>query len=193
MRTWKPSTAWCNRMRYVMTFVGGLVCLGMGCSSTVEQAEAESPKAAEVTGAPISFSYATLDGQTLSSSSVAGRYTVLAFITTYDHFSHAQARFLSTVVNKHVPRINAGLIVLEPPQNKILVEAFIKVIAPPYPVAMADDATIRGEGPFQDMHEVPSLIILDQLGREVWRHKGLASNEVIDAALNSLHGVKAPK
>lgn len=185
--------AWCNRMRHVSTLVGALVCLGMGCTPTVDQTEVESPKTAVATGSPITFAYTTLDGQTLSTSTVAGRYTVLAFITTYDHFSHAQARFLSTVVNKHVPRINAGLIVLEPPQNKILVEAFVKVIAPPYPVAMADDATIRGEGPFQDMHEVPSILILDQLGREVWRHKGLATNDAIDAALNGLHGEKARK
>lgn len=158
----------------------------MGCVTAVEQAEPETQKVAAPTGTPIRFSYSTLDGQMLSTSSVAGRYTVLAFITTYDHFSHAQARFLSSVVNKHVPRINAGLIVLEPEQNRVLVEAFVKVVAPPYPVAMADDATIRGEGPFQDLHEVPSTVILDQLGREVWRHKGLATNDMIDAALDDL-------
>ncbi len=157
-----------------------------GCVPAVEQAEPETQEVAASTGAPIRFSYSTLDGQMLSTSSIAGRYTVLAFITTYDHFSHAQARFLSSVVNKHVPRINAGLIVLEPEQNRVLVEAFVKVVAPPYPVAMADEATIRGEGPFRDLHEVPSTVILDQLGREVWRHKGLATNDMIDAALDDL-------
>jgi hypothetical protein len=117
---------------------------------------------------------------------------VLAFVTTYDHFSHAQARFLSTVVNRHVPRINAGMIVLEPPENRVLVEAFVKVVAPPYPVALADDATIRGQGPFEGLNEVPSIVILDQLGREVWRHKGLASNEMIDAALKAVRDGRTP-
>lgn len=165
----------------------------LGCA-TEQVVEAENPKPvkAVVTGNPISFGYPTLDGNVLSTSSVAGRYTVLSFITTYDHFSHAQARFLSTVMKKHVPRINAGAIVLEPPQNRILVEAFVKVVAPPYPVAMADEATIHGEGPFLDLREVPTTVILDQLGREVWRHKGLASNDLIDAALDSLRAGKTP-
>jgi hypothetical protein len=171
-----------------------LALMLMACTTTTEGPEPETPKAvtAVATGAPIHFSYPTLDGQILSTSTLAGRYSVLAFITTYDHFSHAQARFLTSVVNKHVPRINAGVIVLEPQQNRVLVEAFTKVVAPPYPVAMADEATIRGEGPFQDLHEVPSVVILDPRGREVWRHKGLASNDMIEAALNALKQGKTP-
>jgi hypothetical protein len=152
-------------------------------TTTVEPVEPEAATPTIATGETIHFSYPTIDGKTLSTTSLAGRYSVLAFITTYDDSSHAQARFLSTVMNKHVPRINAGVIVLEPPQNQILVEAFTKVVAPPYPVAMADEATILGEGPFRDLHEVPSILILDPMGREVWRHKGLASNDTIDAAL----------
>jgi hypothetical protein len=179
----------CNRMALGIRCAFGFFVFALmpiACTTTVEQVEPETPKATIATGATIHFSYPTLDGQTLSTTTLAGRYSVLAFITTYDHFSHAQARFLSAVANKHVPRINAGLIVLEPPQNLVLVEAFTKVVAPPYPVAMADEATIRGEGPFQDLHEVPSVVILDQRGREVWRHKGLASNDMIDAALNAV-------
>jgi hypothetical protein len=165
----------------------------VACTPVADRPEPETPKATiSTTGAPVHFSYSTLDGQTLSTTTLAGRYSVLGFITTYDHFSHAQARFLTTVVNKHVPRINAGLIVLEPPQNRVLVEAFTKVVAPPYPVAMADEATILGEGPFQDLHEVPSVLILDPRGREVWRHKGLASNDMIEAALNAVRQGKTP-
>jgi hypothetical protein len=187
--------AQCKRMvgniRFIWFFGLGLGLLNCTTEQVVEP-ETPKPTPRIVTGSPISFGYPTLDGQMLSTSSIAGRYTVLSFITTYDHFSHAQARFLSTVINKHVPRINAGLIVLEPPQNKVLVEAFVKVVAPPYPVAMADEATIRGEGPFLDLHEVPSTVILDPSGREVWRHKGLASNDMIDLALNAVRAGKTP-
>lgn len=165
----------------------------MGCTTTVEQAEPETPKPFVATGLPIQFSYPTLDGQMLSTSSVAGRYTVLGFVTTYDQvYSQAQARYLSTLVKKYAPRINAGLIVLEPQENRVLVEAFVKVLAPPYPVAMADEATIRGEGPFTDVREVPTLVILDQLGREVWRHRGLVSNDQIKAVLDALRAGKTP-
>jgi len=144
--------AQCERMvRSGCVVLGFLLALPLLSCTTEQVVEAETPKPTQnVAGTPISFAYPTLDGQVLSTSSTAGPYPVLSFITTYDHFSHAQARFLSTVMNKHVPRINAGIIVLEPPQNRILVEAFVKVVAPPYPVAMADEATIRGEGPFLD-------------------------------------------
>ncbi|MBK9266824.1 MAG: TlpA family protein disulfide reductase [Polyangiaceae bacterium] len=164
----------------------------VACTPVADEPLPETPKAPAPTGAMVHFSYSTLDGKELSTKTLAGRYSVLGFITTNDLHSHAQARFLSTVVKKHVPRINAGVIVLEPPQNKVLVEAFTKVVAPPYPVAMADDATIRGDGPFKDIREVPTVVILDQLGREVWRHRGLVSNDTIDAALNALRRGKTP-
>lgn len=186
----------CKRMGVEFRFASGALvwaCMIMGCVTTAEPVEPETPKVIAATGTPVQFSYVTLDGQMLSTSTVAGRYTVLAFITTYDQvYSHAQARFLSTVVNKHVPRINAGAIVLEPEENRVLVEAFVKVVAPPYPVAMANEATIRGEGPFQDLREVPTIVILDQLGREVWRHRGLATNDLINAALDALRKGKTP-
>lgn len=180
-----------GRCFLALVFLVGL--LPLACTTTTtERVEPSAPKITlPPPSAPISFAYPTTDGQTLSTSSLAGRYSVIAFITTYDHFSQAQARFLSTVVNKHVPRINAGAIVLEPPENRILVEAFTKVVAPPYPVAMGDEAAIRGEGPFVDMREVPSIIILDPQGREVWRHKGLANKDVIDAALDAVKAAKA--
>lgn len=191
MRSMARCNGMVSRSRCIWwAFVFALISVAC-TTTTIEPPEPETPKAPIATGKTIHFSYETLDGQALSTTTLAGRYSVLAFITTYDHFSHAQARFLSTLINKHVPRINAGLIVLEPPQNRILVEAFTKVVAPPYPVAMADEATILGQGPFQDLHDVPSVIILDQLGREVWRHKGLASSDMMDAALKAVRQGKA--
>ncbi len=154
---------------------------------------AEAPALAVARGPRVVFSFPTLDGAgTLSTNELAGRYSVLAFVATYDDPSHAQARFLSALVKRHVPRINAGLVVLEPPHHKLLVEAFARVLDPPYPVVMADEATIAGEGPFQGLHHVPSVVILDPEGREAFRHLGFAKGDVLEAALRALQQGKTP-
>lgn len=147
---------------------------------------------APVRGPRILFSYPTLDGGALSTETLAGRYSVLAFVTTYDTASQAQARFLTAVVRKHVPRINAGLIVLEPEDHRPLVDAFSHALGLPYPVALADKATIAGEGPFLGLHHVPSIVILDRDGREAWRHLGLIKGEDIDLALRAIEAGKSP-
>ncbi|MDC3955635.1 TlpA family protein disulfide reductase [Polyangium jinanense] len=162
----------------------------VACSSTPPP---DAPTQPLVRGPRIVFSYETLDGGALSTDTVAGRYTVIGFVATYDDSSHAQARFLSTLVRRHVPRINAGLVVLEPPHHKLLVESFAKVVDPPYPVAMADEATIAGAGPFQGLHHVPSVVILDPQGREVFRNLGLATADALDAALRALEQGKTPQ
>lgn len=167
-----------------------LLAAPVACSSTPPP---DVPTQPLVRGPRIVFSYETIDGGVLSTDTVAGRYTVIGFVATYDDSSHAQARFLSALVKRHVPRINAGLIVLEPPHHKLLVEAFAKVVDPPYPVAMADEATIEGAGPFQGLHHVPSVVILDPQGREVFRNFGLATADALDAALRALEQGKTPQ
>ncbi|MDI1433080.1 TlpA family protein disulfide reductase [Polyangium sorediatum] len=176
------------RARYALLLA--LLAAPIACSSTPSP---DAPTQPLARGPRVFFSYETLDGGTLSTDTVAGRFSVIAFVATYDDSSHAQARFLSTLVRRHVPRINAGLVVLEPPHHKLLVESFAKVVDPPYPVAMADEATIAGAGPFQGLHHVPSLVILDPQGREVFRNFGLASADALDAALRDLERGKAPQ
>jgi len=143
-------------------------------------------------GEHVAFSYTTLDGKTWSTNDLHGRFSVLAFVTTYDAASQAQARFVTSVMRHHVPKINAGLVVLEPEDHRILVEAFTKVVDPPYPVVMADEATIAGNGPFTGLHHVPSVVILDPEGGESWRHLGLATSDQIDEVLVALEHGKAP-
>ncbi|MDI3289655.1 TlpA family protein disulfide reductase [Polyangium sp. 15x6] len=167
-----------------------LLAAPVACSSTPAP---DAPTQPLVRGPRIAFSYETLDGGVLSTDTVAGRFTVIGFVATYDPSSHAQARFLSTLVKRHVPRINAGLVVLEPPHHKLLVESFAKVVEPPYPVAMADEATIAGTGPFQGLHHVPSVVILDPQGREVFRNFGLATADALDEALRTLEQGKIPQ
>jgi hypothetical protein len=50
---------------------------------------------------------------------------------------------------------------------------------------MADFATQRGAGPFGSVTHVPTLVVLDRDGREVFRRQGAIELDEIRAALRS--------
>jgi hypothetical protein len=142
-------------------------------------------------GPPLSFAYDTLDGKALSSETTTGRFTVIGFITTYDLASQAEVRFLAGLGRAHAPRVNVAALVLEPRDNRPLVEAFVTSLGIWFPVALADAETIAGRGPFADLHHVPSVIILDKQGREAFRHVGLIEQNELDGALRALERAAA--
>lgn len=119
------------------------------------------------------FAFLTLDGQAATSTGYRGRMTLIGFAATFDIGSQAQARFINEVVIKHTPRINALLLVLEPPEHRPMVEAFASSLNLRYDVVHADAATTSRDGPFPGHNFVPSVILLDRDGREVWKNLGL--------------------
>ncbi len=157
-------------------------------SITAEAVSAAPPPDAP----PVTFQYKDVRGGTLESSALIGRISVVAFGTTYDVPSQAQVKFLSQVHRDHAPRINAVMIVLEQPENEVLVQAFADALSLGFPVVMADAATIRGEGPFKGLRHVPSVVILDREGRERTRWLGLMSNVEMEEALVSLEEELGP-
>lgn len=149
--------------------------------------EPDAPLSAPVDrAAPVRFEYPSVNGEPLTSGSLLGRFSVIGLIATYDTASQAQARFLADLRVHHKPRVNVALIALEPLENKPMIEAFASAMNAGFPVAIADAATIEGRGPFTRLHHVPSVVILDREGREVWRRVGLADEATIDAALRDL-------
>lgn len=144
-----------------------LALVAAGCSAPVREEPVSVSK-----GAAIGFDYPTLDGKHLSSETTRGRRTVLVFVTTYDLPSQVVVRELSEVVRTESPRINAGIVVLEPPRNLPLVEAYVTTLGLAIPVAMADAATLGGRGPFGKMESVPTIVVLDGEGRSAFRHSG---------------------
>jgi hypothetical protein len=137
-------------------------------------------------GPRVEFELVTVDGKPLSTQTLAGRISVIGFITTYDIASQAEVRFLGDLLRRHKPRLNVAVLVLEPPENKPMVEAFASALGLPYPVALAGAATIAGRGPFAGLHHVPSVVILDREGREVFRHLGLIGEEALDQAVREV-------
>jgi hypothetical protein len=150
----------------------------------------------EVTGAPVAFRYPNVLGGDLVSDDLRGRVTVLLLITTYDVPSQAEVLFLTQLHKEHVPRINAALIVLEPPESRDIVREYVRALSIGYPVGMADAATIAGRGPFENLQHVPSVVILDRGGRERFRHLGPMKYADLKAAVLKVEadsGVEKPK
>ena len=167
----------------------------MGCGSS--PAATAAPKAPPmVTASPpdsakrVDFSFTDLNGKEVSTSSVHGRVTVVAFIATYDVASQAQTRFLSEIDHEHTPRLNVFALVLESPENKPLADAFASALKIPYALCMADEATIKGEGAFTGLGQVPSIVILDKEGRERYRHLGFIPKVELEAAIRVVEGEK---
>lgn len=168
--------------------LSGLLLSGMlGCASapatdrTTPTSKPDVPVADD--GPPIAYAWTDLRGQPLSAETMRGRVTVLGFIATYDVTSQAQVRFIQRLHKEHAPRLNVALVVLEKPDNRPLVEAYVNALELPFPVALADAATIRGDGPFQGLHHVPSITILDREGRERFRHLGLIEIKPLEEAV----------
>lgn len=172
-----------------------IAVLGLGLLASCAPAAAPIPEPSEPRstapkGPPVQFAFETLDGQTLSTESLHGRISAIGFIATYDVASQAQARFLAAVARRHVPRINVALLVLESPDNLPLAQAFAEALPFKGPIAMADAATIAGKGPFAGLHHVPSVVILDRQGVEVWRAIGLMDEGAIDEALRRVEATE---
>ena len=148
--------------------------------------------AATTRGPPLRFAYEGLDGHPVSSDALANRVSVIGLLTTYDVHSQVEARFLAAVLQRHTPRINVAALVLEAEENRPLVEAFAASLSLGYPVAMADAATIAGEGPFAGLHHVPSVVVLDRTGREAWRHVGFVSLAALEAAVRAVEAASPP-
>jgi hypothetical protein len=137
-------------------------------------------------GARIQFEFTTIDDKPLSTETLAGRISVIGFIATYDARSQGQARFLEDLLRRHKPRLNVAVLVLEPAENKPLVEAFTSSLGLSYPVAFADAATIAGTGPFTGLHHVPSVVILDRQGKEAWRYFGLVEASALEVVVREV-------
>jgi hypothetical protein len=162
----------------------GLLLLALvvtGCASAAP--EPAPRRRAEAQGIP--FVYGTTEGGELSSATTRGRATAIVFVTTYDLASQVQAKQLEKILRRQTPRINVGAVVLEAAEYALLADAFRTSLSLSYPVAMADRSTLSGHGPFGDVEQVPTTVVLDRSGREVWRKVGLAQPEELEAALAS--------
>lgn len=135
---------------------------------------------------PLGFSCTALDGKTVSTATVAGRVTVLLFLTSYDPASTAEAEFLRDLLHTHAPRFNVVGMALEREANRPLIEGFASAARLEYPICIADADTIAGRGTFAGMNSVPSVLILDPQGRPQYRYIGLQKADALEAAITGV-------
>ena len=166
-----------------------VLALGVACGGPPAAAPSGPTSAPtwEMSSAPrsaaLDFRFPPSGDQVVSSETTRGRATALLFITTYDIVSQLVVKRLGEVLVRFTPRANAAAVVLEAPSYAELLPAYRESLALPYPVVIADFATQQRQGPFGDIQKVPTLLILDRSGREVWRHQGPLETREIEAAL----------
>lgn len=135
-------------------------------------------------GAPVHYRFPLPDGSSIGTDEQSGRWTVILFLTTYDAVSQAIALRLDEYQHARTPRINVLAVALEPPQNATLVSVYRETLGISYQVALADQDTLDGRGPFGDVRAVPALVLLDRQSRVVRRGIGVSTVREILAALN---------
>jgi hypothetical protein len=131
------------------------------------------------------FKFRGIDGREVSNDVALGRNTVVAFLTTFDWASQAQARFVSGIERNHQPRTNCFAIIIEEPDNSALVDSFVTTLSLRYPVAHIP-ADRLSKSDLRSVGMVPTVWIIDEGGRVVWKSMGLATEEVLSQVLSAV-------
>jgi hypothetical protein len=170
----------------VVAAVGRVACAGLlvlsllGCEHAPDHAVSATPLA----DTPV-YEYVALDGQRVSSVTNRGKVAIVTIIATYDLASQVVVRELSEVRARQRRPLSVLAVVLEAPKNAPLAEAFAATMEMPFPIAMADQATLEARGPFGRIDAVPTTIVLSAKGQEVWRHQGAVLAADIERAIDA--------
>jgi len=137
--------------------------------------------------APIDFTFDSVDDRPVSSDATRGKPTVIAFVNTGSLPAQAQVDFLVVMAKHDADKVNYAAVALEARENREIVELYKKALSIPFPVALADETTTAGGGPFGDVTAVPVTVILDRAGRIVLRVAGrVVKSDELRGALRGL-------
>lgn len=178
--------SWGRRATIDVAWAGlfGFALLSNGCSKTrVREPVGGSAAGSSELSRTVDFVFDSLDARPVSSAATSGKLAVIAFVTTWDLLSQAQVDFLVAMAKNDGDRVFYAVVALQEKKDRELVEQYARTLAVTFPVALADPGTIAGGGPFGDVAHVPSVVVLDRLGRIAWHKTGLAKSEEIRAAL----------
>jgi hypothetical protein len=136
--------------------------------------------------APAQFKFDSLDEREVSTATVIGKPTVMAFVTTWDLSSQAQIDYLVPMAKRDGAQVNYVMVALQERQERELVEVYAHHLGVTFPAALAGEELIGGGGSFGALKAVPTTVILDRTARMVWRHVGIARPEEIRDGLSGL-------
>jgi hypothetical protein len=108
---------------------------------------------------------------------------LVLLIATFDTASQLTATQGNELFHTFTPRINVGAVVMETAQYGQLKTTFQQTLELDYPVVMADHATLNGRGPFGEVVHIPTLVVLDEHGRESARLLGPVAISAVEEAL----------
>jgi hypothetical protein len=131
----------------------------------------------------VDFAFQGPHGEPVRAEQLRGRRTLVLLLTTFDMASQLMAQRVNEWLHTAKPRINALGVVMEAPKYALFLETYQQTLQLDYPLALADHATLGGRGAFGDVSYIPTLLVLDSLGREVARLSGPVSDERIEDAL----------
>jgi hypothetical protein len=166
-----------------------LVLLFLGCGAANGDGPGKAPPGVSNVplGPEVDFVFDSLDDRPVSSASTRGKPTVLTFVTTSSLAAQAEVDFLAAMARHDAGSVNYVAVALEPGADRELVELYTKSLRIAFPVAMSDVSTRSGVGPFGDVSAVPVTVLLDRVGRVVWRVDGrVAKSAEIRAAMQGL-------
>jgi hypothetical protein len=135
---------------------------------------------------PVVYSFDPLDEHPVSSEANIGKPTVIAIITTGDIVGQAQVSFLVAMAKNDGEKVNYAMVALHPRREIVLVEAYRRTLNVEFPAALGDSSLTGPSGPFGEIAAVPTVIILDRVGRMVWKHTGLANSDELRAHMRGL-------
>ena len=137
----------------------------------------------------VEFLFPSLDDRPVSSSDLRGKPTVLAFVTSDELASQAEAGFLSAMAKNDGDRVNYALVAVEEADRRELVQGFRDFFESKFGVSlrtgMADKDMLLGLGPFGDVRRL-TVVVLDRAGKIAWQKTGIAKAEEIRGALARL-------
>jgi hypothetical protein len=138
------------------------------------------------TDRPVHYAFDSLDDRAVTSETMRGKPTVLAFVTTGDLVGQAQVSYLVHMAKNDGSDVNYVMIALHPRKEIVLVEAYMQTLGVTFPAALAEASATTATGPFGEIPAVPTVVILDRGGRIVWKHVGLAKNEELRSHMRGL-------
>jgi|GEM_PF-5843019 len=143
---------------------------------TRDEAVIHARSRAEV--APVTYAFASLDAREVSSRAHRGKPVVMAFVATGDIVGQAVVNYLVAMAKNDSDKVHYAVVALHSAREKAIVEAYAGALQIPFPVAMSDVSVMNG-GPFGPMAAVPTLVVIDEEGRVVWSHTGMATAQQI--------------
>jgi hypothetical protein len=137
--------------------------------------------------APPRFEFDSLDERPVSSDAMRGKPVVMAFVGLGNIGSQMQVNYLIAMNKNDGDRVAYALVFMVPRNQRELVEIYRRSLGVDFPVALPDEATLNGTGPLGEMPLVPTVVVLDRMGRITQRIAGrVATSDELRGHLKGL-------